>query len=172
MSDIHTGLTESVTTTLGYLIRKSKEGKTQILLGEHYKQKKLNGFGGKVGDKEEFKNETIEQGLKREAQEEFKITPMNIEKRAVVLFDFIEKNKHILNTCHVYFINEWQGEISETIPMHNPTWFDINNMPWEKMWPNDRVWLEQLLTHKGFLDVEYKFETDEGTAKEVRKEWK
>jgi len=42
---------------------------------------------------------------------------------------------------------DWEGEIKETEEM-KPKWFDINSIPYEEMWVDDKFWLPQVLEGK------------------------
>jgi len=160
--------------TIGYLIRKNDRGEREILLGHHKKQGKLNGFGGKVGDKPEHKDETIEEALAREAKEELGVRIISPQKRAEILFIFCDETgseQQVL--CHIYFISAWDGEIRASEELRNPTWFRESEMPWSDMWPNDRLWLEPLLKRTEFLTAEYRFDPKNGLiASESVIEWK
>lgn len=160
--------------TLCYLRRTNPQGQSEYLLGKHYKQEKWNGFGGKVGDKPEFKDETIEESLEREGLEEFGIRVINPKKRGVILFVFYDtegqENKVL---CHVFFADEFEGEIRASNEMLNPSWFTLDSMPWDEMWPNDRIWLEELLKRDEFLEAEFKFDPEKGLiASETQMTWK
>ena len=145
--------------TLCFLTRKNSEGVYEYLLGMHHKQQKWNGFGGKVGDKPEFKDETIEESLVREGLEEFGIRVLNPTKRAEMLFVFFdEKGKEQKVLCHLFFADTWEGEIKASSEMLTPTWFSLEKMPWSEMWPNDRIWLEEILKREGFLKAEFRFD--------------
>ncbi len=64
---------------------------------------KWNGVGGKVGDKEEHKNETVEESAVREIKEELEVVAKDLEKVADIFFKFPHKpewNQH----CHVFFL--------------------------------------------------------------------
>lgn len=163
-------LSEYKLKTLCYLRRRNESGEYEFLLGKHYKQQKWNGFGGKVGDKPEFKNESIEEALIREGKEELGIEVVNPEKRAIILFVFSDEegieNKVL---CHVFFAEQWRGEIKGSDELLTPTWFNVHDFPWEEMWPNDRMWLEELLVRPEFLEAEFKFDQVKGLIAEQNK---
>ncbi len=127
---------------------------------------RFNGVGGKVE-----KTETVDEALIRECQEEIKVTPVKYEK--VAQHDFIYKNEddskwHMY--VHVYFCLDWQGEPQETKEM-NPKWFSIRNIPYDKMWEDDKFWLPEVLRGKKVtgiftFDKEHKLLTH--NVKEVR----
>ncbi|MBN1618606.1 NUDIX domain-containing protein [Candidatus Dojkabacteria bacterium] len=159
--------------TLCYLRRVNNRGETEYLLGKHYKQGKWNGFGGKVGDKAEFKNETIEESLEREGLEEFGIKVIKPQKRGIILFVFYDEagqeNKVL---CHLFFADQYEGEITASEEMLSPTWFTLGDMPWEEMWPNDRIWLEEVLKRDQFLKADFKFDPAKGLiASKTKMEW-
>jgi len=160
--------------TLCYLRRTNSQGHSEYLLGKHYKQKKWNGFGGKVGDKPEFQGETIEQSLEREGFEEFGIQVVNPQKRGIILFVFYdEQGKENKVLCYVFFADNYKGKVKASNEMTNPTWFSLDKMPWDEMWPNDRIWLEEMLNREDFLEAEFKFDPQKGLiASETKMTWK
>ena len=90
---------------------------------------KYNGIGGKIE-----KNETPEQAMIRETQEEINVTPIKYEKVGIVEFDEYYKGKKQNLIFYLYFIHEWKGIPSESNEM-KPEWFDIDSIPYEKMFP-------------------------------------
>lgn len=144
--------------TICYLYRPVGTGEIEILLGMHHKQKKWNGFGGKVADKEEFKGESILEAVVREGWEELSIITKALKERAVITFEFVDHEQQIdRSICHIFFSNSWGGEIKESQELLTPTWFRTTEMPWEDMWQNDRSWLEKILQTDQFLTAHYKF---------------
>lgn len=103
---------------------------------------KYNGVGGKI----EF-GETPEDAMIRETQEEINVTPIKYEKVGLIEFDeYYKGNKQNL-VFHLYMVYDWVGEISESEEM-SPKWFNINNIPYEKMFPDDKYWLPLILEGK------------------------
>lgn len=131
-------------TTLGHMFRQ-KDEKYQLCFGkvkkEGFSKGFYNGFGGKVGDK--IKDETIESGLVREAMEEFSITLREFIKKAIVNFYSKDKEEPDVTT-HVFFVKSWLGDPSESEEIC-PRWFDIDKIPYDKMWASDKYWLSDLL---------------------------
>lgn len=142
--------------TLAFLTRiDTTTGHKQVLLARHKKQRVLNGIGGKVGDKEGFENETVEEGLKRELKEEIGITIIDYASLGKVKFEFFkpdgQKSEVII---HLFEVTNWDGKITANEGVENPLWYDINNIPWNQLWATDRFWLEPVLVdRKGVLDA-------------------
>lgn len=102
----------------------------------------LNGYGGKIEE-----GETPETGAIREIEEEagIEITEENLEKIAVI--DFFEVDEHMFK-CHIYFVKDWKGEPKASEEMGAPQKFPLSAVPFEKMWPGDRVWLPLVTSGK------------------------
>jgi len=96
----------------------------------------LNGYGGK----KQLEDRSIEDTAVRELMEEGGIiaSPEKLEKVAVI--DFFEGETQIFE-CHIFFCRDWQGEFFETEEMGMPTSYEIVDLPYERMWDADRVWL-------------------------------
>ncbi len=103
---------------------------------------KYNGVGGKIEN-----GETPEEAMLRETQEEIAVTPVKYEKVGFLEFDEYYKGKKEKVAFHLYIVNEWNGTPTESEEM-NPTWFDINDIPYDKMFPDDKYWLPLILEGK------------------------
>lgn len=113
---------------------------------------KFNGVGGKIKE-----NESPEQAMIRETQEEIKVTPTKYEKVGVL--DFIEfyKGEKENVIMHLFTADDWNGEPIESDEMI-PKWFNVDNIPYDKMLPDDKYWLPLILKGK---KVNISFEFDE-----------
>lgn len=131
---------------------------TQILLGEIKKNGVLkgryNGFGGKLEE-----GESIEEAAIRELREESEIMPLDMQKRGKILFKFKADGNPFegrpLVEVHIYSVTKFEGEPLETEEMR-PQWFLHEDIPYNKMWPDDKFWLPLLLAGKNF-EAEFLF---------------
>ena len=113
---------------------------------------KYNGVGGKIE-----KGETPEQAMIRETEEEISVTPTKYEKVGTIEFDEFYKGNKEKVVFYLYLADEWKGEPSESEEM-KPEWFDINSIPYDKMFPDDKYWLPHVLEGK---KINAYFEFDE-----------
>ena len=120
-----------------------KEGK--VLLGmkkRGFGMGRWNGFGGKVNT-----NETILEAAKRELKEEADIEATDLSETGVVEFEF-KGNPEILEV-HIFKGTKYTGEPKEGEEMR-PEWFNIEDIPFDIMWPDDRYWMPLVLDDKKF----------------------
>ncbi|MBQ9791743.1 MAG: 8-oxo-dGTP diphosphatase [Clostridia bacterium] len=114
---------------------------------------KYNGIGGKVEP-----NETIEEAMIRETQEEIGVTPINYKKQATITFDEWVNGEEKQVIMSVFVAKDYIGKIIETEEM-KPMWFETNNIPYEKMFEDDKTWLPEIL--KGnTLNASFVFDKD------------
>lgn len=129
----------------------------KILLGlkkRGFGEGKYNGVGGKLRP-----GETAEQAMKRECFEEIGVVPTLYEK--VGLVDFIEfyKGEQARLVFNLYIATEWEGEICESNEI-KPFWFDIDKIPYDNMFEDDKYWLPMVLEGKkiaGYFEFDKDF---------------
>ena len=107
-----------------------------------------NGVGWKLE-----KWEAIEQAMIREAEEEIGIKTKELEYVGVLNFRFDEKEDWN-QSVNVFFIKDYTWNIIETEEM-KPYWFDLDKIPYEQMWEDDKIWLPEVLD--GARNIEYDF---------------
>lgn len=126
--------------TLGLLVEDNK-----ILLGmkkRGFGEGRWNGFGGKVND-----GETIEDAMMREFLEESGIRVIKYKKAGIIDFEF-KDNPEVLRV-HIFRILEKLGNPREGEEMR-PQWFDIDKIPFEEMWSDDKFWMPMFLNNRKF----------------------
>lgn len=111
---------------------------------------KWNGFGGKVDA-----GETIKEAAKRELFEEAGVTADNLEKLGVLDFSWASSAKATAGQAreilevNIFKATDFSGDPVEGEEM-KPQWFSINEIPFEKMWADDKYWLPLFLENKKF----------------------
>lgn len=104
---------------------------------------KWNGPGGKV-DMEI--GELPEECVVREAKEEVGLDVQEVE--LVGTFDFIfphDRTKDFY--CYLYTSETFTGEATESEEMR-PQWFKVSEIPYDRMWDDDKIWLPLILQGK------------------------
>ncbi|MES2087431.1 MAG: 8-oxo-dGTP diphosphatase [Patescibacteria group bacterium] len=139
-------------TTLCFLVKGNK-----VLLAmkkRGFGMGKFNGVGGKVE-----RVESIVDACVREAQEEIgvEINKGTLTPRAHLQFYF-DGRPEWDQVCHVFVAKKWEGEPVETEEM-KPEWFPVAQLPFEKMWIDDPLWLPKVLAGQA-LKAEFHFTAD------------
>jgi len=111
---------------------------------------KINGPGGKIDP-----GETPLACAIRETQEELEITPLNPIKLGELWFSMGDIPDIL---CHVYRSDDFTGTPTETDEAI-PVWAKVTEIPYDRMWADDRLWLPLLLAGTPFLG-RFAFEGD------------
>lgn len=102
---------------------------------------KINGPGGKIEP-----GETALESAIRETQEEIGVTPLELEERGVLHFQFTDG--YSLH-CVVFVARDFTGGPIETAEA-TPFWFPLDALPLDEMWADDRHWLPGALAGRAF----------------------
>ncbi len=121
---------------------------------------KINGPGGKLDP-----GETALASAIRETQEEIGVTPLAIEERGVLHFQFTDG--YSLH-CVVFLARDYHGEPAESDEA-TPLWFELDAIPYDEMWADDRHWLPQMLAG-GRFTAWFEFDGDRMLSQDVRLE--
>lgn len=147
--------------TLCFLIR-GNQGERELLLAMKktgFGEGKWNGIGGRLDLGR--KSESISETAIREVEEEIGIKIKDIEKVAILNFS----HPYFLNSeekewqVHVFFAKQWEGEPLESKEM-KPSWFKINELPFDEMWLDRKFWLPRVLNGEK-LEGNFVYKTDE-----------
>ena len=109
-------------------------------------------------------NETIEECMIRETKEEIGVDILKQEKIWILHFFFDDKPEWN-QSVHVFEISEYSWEIIESEEIR-PLWFDLEKIPYDKMWDDDIYWLPRVLAWE--KDIEYKFWFDDENWKVLK----
>ena len=138
----------TINTTLAMIC----DGK-KILLGRKkrgFGKGTINSFGGKQDP-----GETIEEAMVRETREEVGITPTEYKQVAFIKFDANYKGERVFIDMYVYMVSKYTGKEMETEEMI-PNWYDVNNIPYDDMLPDDRLWVPRVIKGEniaGYVDL-------------------
>lgn len=122
--------------TLCFLVKEN-----QILLGmkkRGFGEGLWNGMGGKVKSGESLLN-----AARRETFEEIGVKPQ-IFRRVATLDFFFTSNPDFNQQVAVFLVTDWKGKTKESEEML-PRWFSFDQIPYNKMWIDDQLWLPQVL---------------------------
>jgi 8-oxo-dGTP diphosphatase len=121
---------------------------------------KINGPGGKIEP-----GETALESAIRETREEIGVTPLEIEERGILHFQFVDGYSLV---CTVFVANDFDGEPVETEEA-TPIWFSCDALPLAEMWEDDQHWLPQTLSGSCF-DAWFVFDGDRMLNRRI--EWR
>ena len=103
--------------------------------------------------------ETMEECMIREAKEEIgiNITKKDLEYLWVLHFYF--DDKEIDQDVYLYNIKKYSWNIVESNEI-KPYWFDLNAIPYNKMWEDDIIWLPRVLKWEKNIEYDFFFDKD------------
>lgn len=110
--------------------------------------------------------ETLEECMIREANEEIWIDIFNMNYLWVLHFYFNEK-KEWNQDVHLYNIIEYSWVIIESEEI-KPLWFNLDDIPYNRMWEDDTIWLPRVLSWE--KNIEYNFFFDKENWKMTKYE--
>lgn len=102
---------------------------------------KFNGVGGRLEP-----GESPLTGILREAHEELAIALIDPVKRGELHFQFLDGYGLF---CSVFVASRFHGRPVETEEAA-PVWFDLQRLPLDEMWEDDRLWLPRMLDGESF----------------------
>jgi 8-oxo-dGTP diphosphatase len=102
---------------------------------------KIIGPGGRLEP-----GESALQVAMREVQEELNITPMGVQQCGELSFQFVDG----LSICvYVFTAQDCEGDPQETDEA-TPLWIGLDQIPYDHMWADDRVWFPLMLAGQQF----------------------
>ena len=118
---------------------------------------KVNGPGGKIDP-----GETPLACALRETEEELHIRALTVRKVAELWFWMSDyPSIH----CHVFLADDFEGTPTETDEAV-PLWVPLDQIPYERMWEDDRHWLPLVLGGRTLLG-KFAFEGETMVSKEI-----
>ncbi|MCB0719214.1 MAG: 8-oxo-dGTP diphosphatase [Bacteroidetes bacterium] len=111
---------------------------------------KINAPGGRLDP-----GETVLDCAIREVQEELVIKPTGLDCIGENLFQFVDG--YSLH-AHVFLADGFEGipqETDEAVPL----WYHVENLPYDEMWEDDRLWVPLLFERRRFR-ARYIFDDD------------
>ena len=141
-----------------YITDKKKRKVLLIIKKTGLGQGKVNAPGGRLEPGETFLDAAV-----RECQEEVSVTPLAAEKRMELHFQF---SSGYALYGEAFFTDSWEGEPSPSSEA-DPFWCDLDKLPWDNMWEDDRRWLPQALAGKKLRGF-YVFDDDKMLSEKLQ----
>lgn len=140
-----------------YLVREPAKGRPEVLLGE-----KLRGFGAGMimgpGGHVEPGESWLEAAI-RETEEEsgLQVAPADAAHVATLSYVFPAK-PHLDAEVQVFLTDTWSGQLQRSSEL-DPRWFSIDEIPFDRMWDDERYWLPRVLAGSRLV-AEFTFDDD------------
>ena len=158
---------EMINTVLVFLIRKDKDKNLEVCLGKRktkYAHGMWNAPGGKVRSGEDILDAAV-----REVKEEtgLEISKKCLKKRAKIFYNESTGNCIV----NAFVCENWKGKLTETKEIA-ARWLDIDEIPYENMWENDKLWWPSIFAGKSIKGEIWHDENNhviKSKLKEVRK---
>ncbi|HYI32340.1 MAG TPA: 8-oxo-dGTP diphosphatase [Glaciibacter sp.] len=130
-----------------YVLRRTGDGRLQVLLGRKKKGLGLGnivGLGGKLEAGESAMDAAV-----REVEEEsgLIVAASALEPRGMLTYLFPHRESWSQQSS-VFVCAEWTGSPRESDEL-NPVWFDVGALPLDEMWDDARQWLPSVLAGEG-----------------------
>ena len=90
--------------------------------------------------------ETSTEAAIRETKEETGLTVSDLKERGTLRFQFKDGMRMV---CYVFTTSVWEGDLKECDEA-KPFWAGKNNLDYDMMWKDDKLWLPLLLDGKEF----------------------
>ena len=113
---------------------------------------KWNAPGGKTEGRE-----TLEESAVREVFEETGLNVKNLFYHGETRF-FLDGKDELAFIVHLFSTKDFSGEMSST-EEGEIRWFDVDDIPYEDMWVDDRYWVPLMLLKKKF-DADFYLDED------------
>jgi 8-oxo-dGTP diphosphatase len=118
---------------------------------------KINAPGGRIDA-----GETPLEAAIREVREELRITPVGVRQRGELRFQFVDG---LSLHGYVFMATDCEGEPQETEEA-KPLWTSVDEIPYHRMWADDRLWLP-LMLEGHYFEGRFLFDGDAMRAYEV-----
>lgn len=103
---------------------------------------RLNAAGGHVEDSDAGPAETAQREIWEEQKVRVRVEDLKLAGEVHFIFP---RGEHEDQLCLVYTTRVWRGEPQETAALGPPEWYEITNLPLDRLPPADAGWLEQVL---------------------------
>lgn len=127
--------------TTCYLVKEDK-----VLLVEKGRNLGKGNLVG-VGGRQEADDKTLEDTSNREVEEEIGVKVKSMRKAGVL--DFVFPHKPTFSQIVTAFVAEdWEGDPQITEEAKSVDWYDIDDLPQDRMWHDNTIWLPPILAGK------------------------